>query len=579
MNIKHIKIVVSGVLAVLFSMYASRSAAQDKTASDYSVMATVPKAVSSGSKLEYRSNILPYPTREEALERSAASAYIIPLSGWSRDTVPGGVRYSARFKLHYSWDDRAVILRIEDVSSSFSVEVNGRDAGYSQNCAGRSEFDITDLTVPDYNEVGITIYDEAAADRLSSGRTGGSPHFSAASVISQPAVRVHDIFVDTSSDDRFGYLTLEVVMQSILLNPKEYVVHYELLDPSGRTVAMSQKGLTVGMLGRDTVRFVARIPEPAKWNHESPNLYTLLVRSQNEGRFRENIAVKTGFRDVSHTGGRLLIDGLPVALYGFRYAANENPTLTADKLARLKEDGYNCIVVNGFPQPDYFYSLCDSLGLYVCDAADIDTSAAPQRITVGGNPSNDPLWRDAYIDRLHSMYYSSAIHPSVVMVSPARNSLNGYCLYESYMELKRIAPSVPVFYGEANGEWNNDLDSAYLFLKPRTKVSEGLVSIIIEREDDGSEVVFVNNMALSPARGTYKIEVKSGRKTMSSAAGEFDIEGGGQYRYPLTLPAGAMKKGSVKVEVSTLRNVQAEAGSGKSKVSDMYETRSMKFDL
>lgn len=580
MNVGTLKSIVYSILTVSALLWAPQSRAQSGSGKDYSQAANDPQAVSAGSKLDYRSRIVPYPSREEALAGNAVSSYVVPVSDWKRDTVPGGLRYSGRFKVRYSWDGRAVIFRIEDVSSSFSVAVNGRDAGYSQNCAGMSEFDITDLIVPDYNDVSVTIYHKTAASLLRGRREAPYPHFREASVVSQPSVRVHDMSVRTSADDRLGYMTLEVITQSTLLNPKTYVVQYELIDPSGKTVAASQKELQTGMLTRDTVRFTATVEDPLKWNHESPNLYTLLVRSQNEGRFLENVAVGIGFRSVSYGGGKLMIDGAPVALSAVRYAANENRSLTGDKLARLKGAGYNCIVADGFPQPGYFYSLCDSLGLYVCNAADIDTSAAPQRITVGGNPSNDPRWENSYRDRIRSMYYSSALHPSVVMLSPARSSLNGYCLYEGYMELKRIAPSVPVFYGEADGEWNNDIDSAYLFRKPAVVPdSPGSVDVSWERTPDGGAVVLENGRTMTSVRGTYRITVKAGLKTLSSAIGDFEIEGGGRRRCPVELPGGNIKKGSVRVEVSAVRSVSGGSGSLNRKVSDLYETTDFKFDL
>lgn len=580
MDIKSVWRVVSGMVVALTG-FAPHAYAQQEPGQDYASVARNPQVVSSGTKLAYRNLVVPYASHEEAVSAAGKSPYVIPLTGWTRDSVPHGIRYSAKFKIHYSWDNRAVIFRIADVSSSFSVAVNGQDVGYSQNGMGRSEFDITSMTVPDYNEVSVTIYDRAAAHLLQGGRENGRhARFREAAVVSQPTVRIHDVLAATSSDNGYGYIALDVVMESILLNPKEYEVYYELLDPEGSTVAMSQKGLATGMLSRDTVRFVVRVPDPLKWNHESPNLYTLIVGSRNEGRLRECVPFRIGFRTTSYQDGKLSIDGLTVPLYAVRYAANENETLTADRLERFLTEGYNCIVVDGRPQPDYFYSLCDSLGLYVCDAADINTSAAPQRITVGGNPSNDPRWKDSYIDRIRSMRRSSSIHPSVVMVSPAENSLNGYCLYESYVELKGISPDVPVFYGGAGGEWNNDIDSAYLFRKPEeVGQSSGGVSVSLERVPGGCEVVFTNNRAMSPTRGTYKIAVRSGRKTIASAVGGFDMEGGGRYVCPVALPAGDIKRGSVQVEISTLRDVPANPASGRSKVSDLYRTESVRFDL
>lgn len=69
-------------------------------------MACEPGAVEAGFRLPPRSALVPYPSREEALA-GGTSSYVIPLEEWQRDSVPEGVRYTARFKVRYAWDNRA----------------------------------------------------------------------------------------------------------------------------------------------------------------------------------------------------------------------------------------------------------------------------------------------------------------------------------------------------------------------------------------------------------------------------------------------------------------------------------------
>ena len=132
-------------------------------------MAGEPGAVEAGFRLPPRSALVPYPSREEALA-GGTSSYVIPLEEWQRDSVPEGVRYTARFKVRYAWDNRAVLLRVEDVPSSFGIEVNGEAAGYSQAGMGRTEFDITDFIRQDYNTVSVIVCEAPAARRIGEGR-------------------------------------------------------------------------------------------------------------------------------------------------------------------------------------------------------------------------------------------------------------------------------------------------------------------------------------------------------------------------------------------------------------------------
>lgn len=128
----------------------------------FAAMAGEPGAVEAGFRLPPRSALVPYPSREEALA-GGTSSYVIPLEEWQRDSVPEGVRYTARFKVRYAWDNRAVLLRVEDVPSSFGIEVNGEAAGYSQAGMGRTEFDITDFIRQDYNTVSVIVCEAPAA--------------------------------------------------------------------------------------------------------------------------------------------------------------------------------------------------------------------------------------------------------------------------------------------------------------------------------------------------------------------------------------------------------------------------------
>ena len=218
-------------------------------------MAGEPGAVEAGFRLPPRSALVPYPSREEALA-GGTSSYVIPLEEWQRDSVPEGVRYTARFKVRYAWDNRAVLLRVEDVPSSFGIEVNGEAAGYSQGGVWGARSSISPISS---GRITIRFRSSSAkapaARRIGEGRGRDAESWRGrAWVLSQPSVRIHDLFAETSVDGGYGYVALDIVMQSILLNPKEYTVCYELLDPKGEVVAMSQKDIVTGMLSRDTVR-------------------------------------------------------------------------------------------------------------------------------------------------------------------------------------------------------------------------------------------------------------------------------------------------------------------------------------
>ncbi len=443
---KRMKIIRSMILFFAI-IAATTAAAQNPSAS---------AARNTGRKLAPRSALVPYPSREAALAGNReASPWYMGLADWNKDTLEGDTRYSARVKIPRSWEGRAVILRTGGVTGSFGVEVNGIAAGESQSGMSRAEFDITPLCRQDYNDIAITILGNSPAREVENHRDHSEPAIERAALISQPMVSIRDIVAESSVNGTTGRLSLSIIMNSRLRNPKECTVSYELISPEGKVVAQASRRLTTGRMSEDTLRFAASIPDVKRWNHRSPHLYTIVAKTLHEGRYTEHIAAEVGFRSVSHLGGRLFIDGEEIAIRDTVFGWQGSRASTEAGLRELRERGYNCVKVPGYPQPDDFYSACDEVGMYVCDVADVNTSAGPREITRGGNRSNDPAWLGVFLSRAMEMFRCSRIHPSVVMLCPAAGSPNGYCLYESYLALKE-ASGLPVVYPDAAGQWNND---------------------------------------------------------------------------------------------------------------------------
>ena len=99
---------------------------------------------------------------------------------------------------------------------------------------------------------------------------------------------------------------------------------------------------------------------------------------------------------------------------------------------------------------------CDAEGIYVAVTAPINSSSSGNSRKRGGNPSNDPKWREDYVERTLQLYYTTKRHTSVVAYVLADDSANGICLYESYLALKAVVRNRPVFYFDGSREWNSD---------------------------------------------------------------------------------------------------------------------------
>lgn len=403
------------------------------------------------ARLTPRSAFVCYPSREQ-MEAGGKSDLAIPLSSWQVDSLAEGVRYTTRFKRNYRYDDKQIVLRVEGATGAVSVATNGEERGYSASGIGRLEFDLTKHLVENNNTISITVHRDYAARAIEPAHNGELT-FARATLLTPPRVAVADYVARTTFNRQGdGLLNLGIVMQSFLLNSKEYTIYYELYSPEGKMVSSANKTLTTRMLSRDTVNFFARIPAVERWSPENPNLYRLVVYTRHENRIREFNNAEIGFRTVDTEEGKVLLNGEEVAIKGapLAYTTAEQ---TTEELRRLKKEGYNLIFTSR-PQLDDLYTLCDREGMMVCCSADITSPESDYATT----PSNNPAWKDAYLWRAMAVYHATKLHPSVVMFSIANNAQNGICLYESYLAMKALGGETrPIIYPNAEGEWNSDL--------------------------------------------------------------------------------------------------------------------------
>ena len=155
---------------------------------------------------------------------------------------------------------------------------------------------------------------------------------------------------------------------------------------------------------------------------------------------------------VEMQDGRMSLNARPVTL-----RVREVPAaITENEIAALREQGFNTLKLLPGPVPESLLNFCDVQGLYVIAQAPIDTRRSGESRRKGGNPSNDPEWQPAYLERTENSYHTTKRHPSVVAFALATQSANGINLYESYLNMKRFGDSRPFIYPDAGGEWDSD---------------------------------------------------------------------------------------------------------------------------
>ncbi len=101
----------------------------------------------------------------------------------------------------------------------------------------------------------------------------------------------------------------------------------------------------------------------------------------------------------------------------------DEATMRAD-LVLMKRHNINAVRTSHYPPDPRFLDLCDEYGLLVIDECDLETHG----FAFAGwrdNPSGDPRWRPACLDRIERTVERDKNHPSVIMWSLGNESGTG----------------------------------------------------------------------------------------------------------------------------------------------------------
>ena len=349
----------------------------------FSTLGAAAQSYDSPATVAIDREIVAYSTLSDALTFDrAASRYLRPVADWQEERNESGRLLTGEFTMPFAWIDRELFLHVASAGSSYEVTVNGKRAGYVQDGATPADFDITRLATEGKNRVTVTLFAPAVADALQR-NPEANPALGECYVMAQPKMRVRDVVVDAAlaDDGNNGVLGLGIVMKTHA--------------PDSTKVLDGYKDLTLDMRREDTVRIMQVVPRSQMWSAGQPNLYTLIVKTRFEGRINEYVPVKVGFRTVAADKGRLLVNGEPAELRVKEFEAEPQ----SGELDTLRKLGYNTLRLPAGRLSRELLNRCDSLGFYVVDQLPIDTSRSGLSRKEGGNPSNDPQWLDAYLDR------------------------------------------------------------------------------------------------------------------------------------------------------------------------------------
>ncbi|MGW8801744.1 glycoside hydrolase family 2 TIM barrel-domain containing protein [Streptomyces sp. NPDC055775] len=383
--------------------------------------------------------------------------------------------YRRHFDMPADWSEaERVLLRFDGVESLFKLWVNGEEIGSAGGSRLAHEFDVTSSLRPGDNVVAVRVHQWSAASYLEDQDQWWLPGiFRDVTVIARPAGGIEDVWLRTGFENGHGQIETEVTADAAA-----FPVTLRL--PELGIEQMWETAADVAPIDVDGV-------EP--WSAEQPRLYDVTVSNA-----AESIAMRVGFRTVEIRGDQFLVNGRRVVFHGMnRHETHPERGRVFDEeharedLARMKRFNVNAIRTSHYPPHPRLLDLADELGFWVILECDLETHGFDEVDWVG-NPSDDPMWRDAYLDRIRRTVERDKNHPSIVIWSLGNEAGTGSNLAAMSAWVHARDAGRPVHYeGDHAGEY--------------TDIYSRMYASVLETEQIGTEGSRSKLLNCTPAQG------------------------------------------------------------------------------
>ncbi|USD43208.1 beta-galactosidase [Vibrio sp. SCSIO 43135] len=362
--------------------------------------------------------------------------------------------YQTTFELPEQWQTESQTRIVFDgVNSAFYVWCNGALVGYSQDSRLAAEFDLSPYLKAGENTLSVKVLRWCDGSYMEGQDMWWmSGIFRSVQLLNKPVQHIKDVRVtpELDADYHNGELRIDVdTANGEGLKIKTALFEGDTLVASQTqavgTAPVDEKG------GYSERCFTTlEVSNPSKWSAEAPNLYRLVVTLMTEAdEALESEAYDVGFRKIEVLKGQLCVNGKALMIRGVNKHEHDPTTGHAESLARVEQDlklmkqhNFNAVRCSHYPNQPGFYKLCDRLGLYVVDEANIETHG----MTPMGRIADDPQWGSAFLERMTRMVARDFNHPSIIIWSLGNESGYGSNHDAMYQWTKRVDPSRLVQY-------------------------------------------------------------------------------------------------------------------------------------
>ena len=329
------------------------------------------------------------------------------------------------------------LLRFDGVESVYRVWLNGVEVGVGRGSRLVQELDVTDALRPGTNVIAVRVHQWSAASYVEDQDQWWLPGiFRSVTLLARPVGSLDDVWLATSYAPYGRTRGRGRIDPRLVAGPAAFPV----------TVRVPELGVEQTFTSAaELVTFDVGDVDP--WTAELPRLYAATVSSTGE-----TVSVRLGFRDVVVDGDRLLVNGDRLVFRGMnRHETHPvrgrvfDEDFAREDLLAMKRAGVNAVRTSHYPPHPRVLDLFDELGFWVVLECDLETHGFVFA-DWAGNPSDDPAWAAAYLDRIERTVERDKGHASVVVWSLGNEAWTGRNLAAMADWVHRRDPSRPVHY-------------------------------------------------------------------------------------------------------------------------------------
>ena len=366
-----------------------------------------------------------------------------------------------KIDLPTAWSDFNVYIHIQNTIKAYDLVVNEQLVASVEDSYTPADFLLSPYLRQGSNEILLLLRRSEAIELNEGGQSNLVEQFRGSYIFAQHRKHIYDYdarIVRSESGKTLG-LELDIVVRNDFNFEEVVQVGYDIYSPDNKLIDYAMREVSVAGRSVDTLRIRTSLGEESRylWSSANPRLYRLTLYTKRDGKPREYISFRVGAGESSFKDGKLLRNGKEIVVKSARYNARTTYAEALAAIKALKAKGVNTLLPDN-PQPEWFYDICDGLGVYVVERANINPVEESSNRKIGGTPSNNPELVDEYLARVKAMYYRTRNHSCIVAYALGGDKAgNGYNMYKAYQWLKGVEKGRAVICTSADGEWNTDL--------------------------------------------------------------------------------------------------------------------------